>query len=177
MSKESEIWKPAFGLHDCVEVSDLGNMRLSGTKIPLRIFGTKRTYSKFKLTHVVYKGTNLVHRIVALTFIPNPENKPVVNHLNGIKSDPRASNLEWATYSENSQHAHDMGLVNSKWANKSSLCPKKVKSIMKTMKMSQGDLAKLIGCKITSLRNALCQNVFSYKMEHEIKRVLQILQK
>lgn len=73
----------------------------------MKPFTDKSGYHRVKLLGKTCK----VHRLVATVFIPNPENKPTVNHINGIKTDNRVENLEWTTFSENTQHAYDSGLM------------------------------------------------------------------
>jgi len=63
-------------------------------------------YSTIQILKKEYK----IHRLVAQAFIPNPENKPQVNHKNWIKNDNRVDNLEWVTANENMNHAYNLWL-------------------------------------------------------------------
>ena len=114
-----EIWKDIAGYEGIYQVSNLGNVkslsfgpknRKSGTVKLLRQTPSNCGYYKVELYKNGKSKMMYVHRLVATAFIPNPEKKPQVNHIDGNKANNVLSNLEWATSSENQLHAIDHGL-------------------------------------------------------------------
>ncbi len=106
-----EIWKDIEDYEGIYQISNLGKLKsFKGSKEMILNPGIKST--GYVATTLCKQSTKYVriHRLVANAFIPNPENKPCINHKNGIKHDNRAENLEWCTYSENMLHAYKTGL-------------------------------------------------------------------
>lgn len=110
---EGEIWKDVVGYEGKYFVSNLG--RVKNTKPQLLATRERRRY----LAVTLHKDDKLcdfsIHRLVAVSFIPNPNNRYVVNHINGINFDNRVDNLEWVSARENTSHALDKTKTSSKY--------------------------------------------------------------
>ena len=108
------MWKKFIyeGQETDYSVSTEGEVRKDTTNYIL----SQSSQQDYKFVGLIINGKQKrmrVHRIVALTFIDNPDNKPYVNHINGNRSDNNVENLEWVTPSENTQHAVNTGLFKS----------------------------------------------------------------
>ena len=108
------MWKKFIyeGQETDYSVSTEGEVRKDTTNYIL----SQSSQQDYKFVGLIINGKQKrmrVHRMVALTFIDNPDNKPYVNHINGNRSDNNVENLEWVTPSENTQHAVNTGLFKS----------------------------------------------------------------
>ena len=160
-------WKDVKGFEGLYQVSSDGRVRSVDRIIPrhqgnLPCKGRELCFTLSKKTqrHRLQRASvqlwknnksylRKVHRLVAEAFIPNPENKPTVNHRDGNPLNNNVENLEWATYSENQKHAYANGLVGINRNYYPSNC-KKIRAINSTTGEevffdSASELARIIG--------------------------------
>jgi predicted XRE-type DNA-binding protein len=160
-----EIWKDIKGYEGYYQVSNFGKVRSldriiinNGNKCKRKGKLMNLTKNNFGYFHIQLsknfkKKTFRVHRLVALAFIDNPENKHDINHINGIKTDNNVSNLEWNTRKENISHAFKLGLMNSKHSlGEKNYFAKiniddvlKIKELLKGGKYSQKKIGEILG--------------------------------
>lgn len=109
MTKIKEVWKDVNG-HEYYKISSFGRIKSIRTNKILKPLKTTTGYFQIQFHNNGGLSQYRIHRLVAFAFIPNKQNKPFINHKNGVKTDNMVENLEWCTASENVIHAYNSGL-------------------------------------------------------------------
>ena len=110
-----EIWKDIEGYEGIYQVSNTGKVKSlkslhAESGLILKIHNQIKGYSRVNLWKKGLCKSATIHRLVAMSFIDNKDNKNQVNHKDGVKSNNCAENLEWCNASQNMRHAYDLGL-------------------------------------------------------------------
>lgn len=159
-----EIYKDVKGFEGKYMISNLGNvksMNYLNKKTP-KVLTPIRHHLGYMLVHLGSNKIKMIHTLVAEAFIPNPEGKKFVNHIDGNKQNNRVTNLEWVTSKENMNHAIRTGLRNPHENNhpKGADTPNSVRIIQcakdgKVIKTWDciSDAARFVGCKPASIVN------------------------
>ena len=171
-----EIWKDIKYYEGLYQISNYGNVKslpkerrnrrgvyIQKEKL-LSLTNTSTGYKKVELVKDGKRKGFKVHRLVAQAFIPNPDEKPQVNHIDGDKTNNYVDNLEWATASENSIHAYNTGLnSNKKELNENEIISMYMNGITKE------DIAKQYGVSNAVIKRILKENAVTLRTQSEAK--------
>ena len=148
---DDEVWMPIAGCTGRYEISSIGRVRKCDGKIlsaPVNSCG----YPSVKIIKAGCRKTVTVHRLVAEHFLPNPNDWPQINHIDGNKLNNRVENLEWCTASQNTFHAYHHGLKErTKKAAAESLRKFQTHGVeARALGLSQGNLSAVCNGRIKS---------------------------
>lgn len=177
-----EEWRPIANYDGLYEVSNLGRVRSVARTLEIKTkFGVRNTTYRQKLLRgglndKGYRAIMLckdgdqrmkhVAPLVAAAFIPNPENKPEVNHRSGNKDDNSVVNLEWNTHRENCIHRSEVLLKNAGSNNKMSLFTdeqvREMRALYATGTISYSDVARKYGTPINTTYGAIIGRTYRF---------------
>ena len=123
---ETELWKDIAGFDGWYQVSSIGRVKrlkkvhcnhgkrnIVKRELILKQSLDRKGYLTVTVSNGIERKTQKVHRLVAKAFIPNPDNKPQVDHINRIRTDNRVENLRWATAKENSRNSNHQTMIDA----------------------------------------------------------------
>jgi hypothetical protein len=167
-----EIWKSIKNYESSYEVSSEGRVRSldrmsqngSGAIMingKLLTISNSGRYSSISLSKDSKTKTFKVHRLVAEAFIPNPDNKPEVNHKKQPKTNNCVSNLEWNTKAENAKHAYDSGLLVTGEKNYNSILTESQVLAIRRLHRMNPNVSKLKISRKLNVSNSLIHNIIN----------------
>jgi len=168
-----EIWKDIEGYEGRYQISTHGRVKSLVNNRGTRRDFILRTYDCKGYRNAILLKKNLrVHRLVSNAFIANPNNKPDVNHKNGIRDDNMVDNLEWVTKSENALHAHRVLKCNTKRTDE---CTIQTCIQFLLGGISIVDTAKMVGISIATLRMILKREGLDFNIKKRIPEIIKPL--
>ncbi len=160
---KDEIFKKVT-VCDKYSVSNYGRVRNDEKNI----FLSPRDLRGYKRVSLWYNGKandHRIHRLVAQAFLPNPENKLEVNHLNGIRNDNRLCNLEWCTGKENSKHRAEtlnQGDTFKGQKNGNSVLTELDVLEIRSSTLSRAELSKKYNISVTQIRRIITKKLWTH---------------